>query len=168
MRTKQYALVALMAWSGLIAWVAYMYLTQPSIRPYVAHETTATLPPQLQTSIARIEQSMQALANLRQIDTRPRSPTQQAIIALPRPGTSAGGNYDKASGKAVEVVVSLIVSGRQGRRAVIDGHYVQAGDTLKDGTVIASINLDSVELHDPLGLPRTVKLQHAYLKSEAP
>jgi hypothetical protein len=165
--------VAICSWGILVAWITYIYVTQPAIRPLASQNPSAAIPAQLQADIAHATTTWESLQNLLEKESQQRLELTTSMELFPVNKSASGHSsrslaQGKAYGGGREPVVNMILATRQSRSAMIDGVYVTEGQTLKNGSLVEHIQDDGVMLRDSLGLPRHLPLKNAFEALETP
>lgn len=171
MKLKFAALLALVTWLCVVAWVGAMIVAKPAAHFAQGNDDTSMVVADLQIALTRNQNAATALAGLRRggIDDE-----TVRIIAEARPAKSevgVGGSGDPAAILATsasvgtiaddiprEYTVAMIVSGDLTRTALIDGVYARTGDKLRDGARVHRIEQNAVIIDDANGR-HTVKVR---------
>lgn len=157
MKLKYSASLALALWLCVVAWGSAMIVAKPSVRHAYSDEEGSTAIAQLQLNI---DQNRKALAAL---DALALAPVAIASSPAVTPSSAAPAGLASDEGTPAEPVVvshqlTLILSTDQGRRAIVDGVLVRAGERLADGSRVLTIGRDHVSLDASSGERLTLRL----------
>ena len=172
MKMKFTAAFALLAWLLVAGWLASMVIAKPAVlRLGNQAEDTAAMA-ELRNSIARNHQVMESMGVLRASAPAYAGPAQ--LIALPvaapvaaadglRPGMAGGSE----STGPVTHAVSLVLTARGRRVAVVDGRSVRPGSLLDGGARVAAIGQDWVRIVDQAGNGETYRVLNPLQATQA-
>ncbi|NZA25425.1 hypothetical protein H0E84_03440 [Luteimonas sp. SJ-92] len=166
MKLKYAAAISLLAWLGVVAWMATMVIAKPAVMRTRAGTTEPPVMNELRNGVARNQRAEQALAGLQ---AGVPAAGEGAIALSPRgrldPETGDALRIDAADAAALTAdhVVSLIVSSGARRRALIDGRYVGPGARLDGGARVRAIGFDWVAIDDERNGRRILRVRSPYL-----
>lgn len=161
MKLKYSASIALALWLCVVAWVSAMIVAKPSVARAYSDSDDSVAIAQLQLGINHNRQMLAAVDALQAIG----SGDPRGLAVAPGADTPAAGDPAAADGMpfAQSHRLTLILSGDNGRRAVIDGQLARTGMELADGSRVRAITRDSVLIEDPLGQRLTLRMPAPFI-----
>jgi hypothetical protein len=110
-------------------------------------------------TLERLHQGMTGDPALQSLSTAP-SLIDFVPAAIPVDASALAGPTNRTA----QHQLTLLLETDQGRRAMVDGRLVSAGDKLPDGTRIVALHADHVEIKDPGAGPQVLRMQLDHLR----
>lgn len=161
MKLKHSAVLALVLWLGVVAWVGAMIVAKPTVFGRYGADSDAASAAALQQQVVHNDEMRRALSRMAAL----RRGTMTEVAVAPAPSAAEAEALALAASGAAPVrtapahVLSLIVSSDRLQQAVIDGELVARGAQLEDGLRVRAIGTNWVRLQDAKGRTQTLTLR---------